>query len=388
MAETISDQNQLDKLIKADFESKQPYKQVTQIYKQDNQGKTISKITSYHPNGELFQLLEVKDGRANGKYTEWYDNGVMKIETKVIGGPGQLTPEAQEEWIFDGESKVWDKRGNCISIMHYSKGFLEGTSTYYFPSGKIQKAIPYSNGKIDGEVLEYNENERLISKSNYKNNLLNEESRAFWNENTVKSIEYYEQGKLITAQYFNKNSELVASIEKGKGQKVLFHDNELFQEIEFKKGEPNGKIKTYKNNQIYNVYSHKNGLKEGEEIIYYLNENPSKTTEEPSKKISIAWKKGKVHGLVKTWYLNGKLESQKEYANNQKSGSSLAWYNNGSLMFIEEYEENLLTKGKYYKINDQDPISTINKGNGTAMLYDETGTFLQKIKYQKGVPVE
>ena len=57
-------------------------------------------------------------------------------------------------------------------------------------------------------------------------------------------------------------------------------------------------------------------------------------------------------------------------------------------MFIEEYEEGLLVKGAYYKKNQNDPVSTVINGNGTAYIYNEDGIFMKKILYVKGKPTD
>ena len=106
------------------------------------------------------------------------------------------------------------------------------------------------------------------------------------------------------------------------------------------------------------------------------------------KKSSLYWDEDIIHGIVKTWYDNGQLESQKEITKNNKNGTSCSWYRDGSLMLIEEYENNILLKGSYYKSNHPEPISTIFDGNGIATLYNSDGTFLRKVRYQKGLPTE
>ena len=96
----------------------------------------------------------------------------------------------------------------------------------------------------------------------------------------------------------------------------------------------------------------------------------------------------RISGIVKTWYNNGKLESQRELSRNKKNGSSLGWYRDGSLMYMEEYEDDVLSKGQYFKKNHKESVSSIANGNGLATLYDENGIFLRKVLYAKGKAVE
>ncbi len=57
-------------------------------------------------------------------------------------------------------------------------------------------------------------------------------------------------------------------------------------------------------------------------------------------------------------------------------------------MVYEEYEEDRLVTGQYYKIQRKDPVSMVTNGNGLATLHDEAGSFLRKIPYLKGKPVD
>jgi antitoxin component YwqK of YwqJK toxin-antitoxin module len=124
----------------------------------------------------------------------------------------------------------------------------------------------------------------------------------------------------------------------------------------------------------------KNGKKHGEEIEYYPScEAGSMTALQP--KISISWDQDAIHGIVKTWYQSGQLQSQREMCRNKRNGICCCWYRDGSLMLTEEYENDALIQGQYYRKNQLHPISTISNGNGTATIYDEEGVFMRKITY-------
>ena len=90
--------------------------------------------------------------------------------------------------------------------------------------------------------------------------------------------------------------------------------------------------------------------------------------------------------MVKTWYEDGAVESQKEMSHNKKQGLSFAWYPDGSLMLMEEYDHDRLMKGSYFKKGDKQVTSQIENGKGVATLFDAGGHFLQKISYESGQP--
>src|SRR3990167_652761 len=141
LTETISNPTRLQQYTSIDFASAQPYKKVLRVFKEH--GKNRSKITTYYPNGTLFQYLEAEEMRANGPYYEWFANGQIKIEAKVIGGTADIAPSSQSDWLFDGLCKAWDEKGNLIAEISYDKGALNGKNTYFFSSGCIEKVLPF-----------------------------------------------------------------------------------------------------------------------------------------------------------------------------------------------------------------------------------------------------
>ena len=382
LTETISSKERLESYANTDFLRSQPYKKVLRIYRTD--GKSHSKITTYHPNGLVWQYLEAEELRANGAYVEWHPNGEKKIEATVIGGTADVSQGAQQDWLFDGVSKVWNEQGCLIAKIPYAKGVLEGKSISYYPTGRIEKELPYHSHMLDGTAIEYYESGTLRSKTNYKSGQKDGPSFGYFQNGQIAREEKYREDLLLNASYYNGKGELLSSVEDGMGFRAIFDGETLSYLVQIQQGFAQGGVKCFTpKGDLLSTYHIKNGKKTGTEITYYSpNEAEGNLT-----KLSVDWVEGTIHGSVKTWYKNGQMESQREYCRNKKMGPSLAWYKNGSLMLVEEYEEDKLLKGQYYKKNALDAVSSVINGSGVAHLYDEDGIFLKKITYQKGEPV-
>ncbi len=352
-AETVSSKDRLVTFNQIDFTSPQPYQKVLRVYNKDKTGKTKSIITSYHDNGLIWQSLEVVDGRAHGNYKEWHANGKTKLEASIIEGVADLHETAQTSWIFEGLSNVWDEEGNKIAEIPYEKGVLQGISHYYYADGTLWKEVPLYNGEINGTLIVYAKDRTILEKCTFENGLLQ------------------------SAEFLNQVSE----IKNGKGFYASFENGQLKSLTEYQNGAPCGLVKIFDpSGNLSSTYRIADGKKEGEEIIYH-DSHPSQP------KISLEWHDDLLQGQIKTWYLNGVLESQREINGNKKEGSSFAWYKDASLMLIEEYEKDQLVKGSYYKKKDKKPVSTIENGKGTATLYDGDGILLKKVPYEKGKPL-
>jgi antitoxin component YwqK of YwqJK toxin-antitoxin module len=327
--------------------------------------------------------------RAFGAYKEWHPSGLLKIEATVIGGTADIVPNAQRDWLFEETARIWDDQGHLQAEIPYQKGMLEGISIYYYPNGQIQKRSPYHQNHLEGEEVEFYPDGRLFSRTSYHLGIKNSNSVGFWPNNQKRWIEVYQEGLLLTGQYFSPEGAVLSEVNEGFGFQSIFHDSTLSHMVEYRRGQAEGLVKKFSpKGELKTAYRIKNALKQGEEVEYYSQQEKEAGTQEYLPKLSIPWENNIIHGIVKTWYSNGNLQSQREYARNKKNGASIGWYKDGSLMYMEEYEEDKLLSGQYYKKNQKEAISVISNGNGTATLYDEQGILLRKIQYVKGKPVD
>ncbi len=384
ITETISTNDKLSNYQNVDFLAPQPFKKLLRVYEKNKDNKSPAVVTSYHPNGYIWQYLEIFDGRSKGKYKEWYDNGNLKMELQVIEGLADLTEAAQASWIFDQKCYIWDENQHKLAEIYYEKGALQGESIYYHPNGCIEKIIHYHNNEIDGSIEIFDQAGSLIEKKIYENGVLHGESFAFWQGNQYKYREKYNRGLLQSAAYFLPDGNCIHQVTLGNGKQAFFKEDYLYQINEIKNGIANGKFETYHpNGHLESFYTIKDGKKEGEEWMYY----PLETSD--SKQIPqlyIFWRNDAIQE-VKTWYPNGQQETQKEMHNNKKHGISFAWYQDGSLMLMEEYDNEKLSRGSYYKRNEPQPTSKVESGAGIATLFDSHGHFIQKITYDHGRPI-
>jgi antitoxin component YwqK of YwqJK toxin-antitoxin module len=381
MSEVVTSEDRLKRYANVDFLSTQPYQKVLRVYKLRDSSKIPAYVTSYHPNGQLRQYLEVLNGRAFGQYQEWYANGTQKLEAHVIGGMADVTEAAEKSWLFDGVSNVWNEEGELLAEIPYEKGELSGASIYYYANGNVAKYAPFEQGHLEGIYEAYREDGSLLYTAEYSRGLLSGTSSGYREDGTTFFEENYSQGKLLEGFYLNSEGDEVAKIEGGKGWRVVF-TKEGYEYQEFRDGILEGEVKVIdQQGHLLRCYHVKNNLKNGEDTLYYI---LPEATLRP--KLAVNWVDSNIHGLVKTWYENGNQESQREMTRNQKNGLLTAWYRDGHLMMIEEYDNGKLVKGKYFRKGEKNLISKVFGGRGTATLFDGEGNFLRKISYNNGMP--
>lgn len=389
-SETISNKDRLNQFQNVDFLKPQTYQKILRIYARDSKGNVRSVVTSYHPNGNPKQFLEILNGRASGQYREWHANGTPSLCTRVIGGMPDLTSAAEKSWLFDSTSYAWDEDGHLMAEINYIQGVLEGLSTYYHPSGNVWKRISYAKNKVNGTVEIYKDSGELLQQISYDQGLKQGMSTRFWDQNQLASQEEYHNGKLENGQYFDKKGTLISQIAQGTGLRAIFGKDQVSELQEYRMGVLEGEVKVYNSQgRLKRIYHIKEMIKHGEEIEYYDSLPISTSSESLAQpKLSFYWYEGKIQGYVKTWYPNGNLESQREMANNARNGVATAWYRDGNLMLIEEYDQDKLIRGDYFKKEDRTPVSQVIQGKGTATLFDTDGHFIQKVHYLNGKPDE
>lgn len=384
MTEAISNDERLRLYENVNFLSPQPYQKVLRIYSRDESGNLPAYITTYHTNGELRQYLEILNNRAYGPYKEWHANGQLKVSTNVVEGIGDISLAAEKSWVFDGESLAYDECGRLLAVIRYCRGSLEGLSVYYHKNGNVWKEIPYVNNTISGELKIYYDSGDLLQSTYYVNGNKEGPSNRYWPCNKLAASECFKKNLLIEGVYFDLQGEKTCGVINGDGVRPLFGKSKMNELREIKNGAEEGSVQIFDDEgRLLTIYHIKNGLKQGEEIRFY----PKKLNKEAQKKLSISWYQGKIQGVVKTWYENGTMESQKEMSDNKRNGVSTAWFRDGQLMMIEEYEQGKLQKGDYFKKGERKPISQILNGEGTSTLFDSDGNFIRKIEYLHGKPV-
>lgn len=386
-SETIGSKDRLKPYKNVDFLSTQPYQKVLRVFSKNQEGKSRSTLTTYHPNGQIDEYLEIVDGRAHGRYRRWHSNGILHIDLTVIDGTADIGELAQKNWLFDGKASVFDEQGPLAAEFFYEKGVLNAPSLYYHPNGALQKRSPFANGALHGEEELFSSEGSLLEKHSYQKGLHEGLSIGYWEKDKIQFEEHYANDLLQNGSYYNRAGKLISSIVEGTGFQALFASPQdtLVELREYKEGKPEGVVKRFNPTGALTVLYHlKEGMKHGEEWEYCPSKNPK---QEPKPKMMVTWHEDALQGPIKTWYQNGTQESSREMHQNKKQGFSFAWYTDGSLLLSEEYDQNRLVKGSYFEKGNKRPVSKVEKGKGTATLYDADGKLCKKIPYDGGVPV-
>ena len=364
-------------------------------------GKCIQK--GYYSNKELAYIKEGKltenlDVLANGKYTEYYKNGKIKIQGNykegrrngefktflknsksagsVIYKDGKiikstLIKSMKDNASFSPISYVNYDLDTSYSIgkvdfpnkllktyyMYNKKGVLNGDSIKYYEEGNIQSIVPYKNNLVEGLIIRYYENGNIKEEVNYKNDKMNGEAKS-----------YDENGKLNGRTIFKDDIKLEEEVHK---------ENEILKNT-FKNGEvvkqdicsPNGTLKERRvlngNEMEYSTFYENGNVKQKiltkdkviiKEQLYARNGNIMLN--------SFFSADGKPIKEFFEYYPDGKLFRKISTMDEMANGDTLEYYPNGNI------------KKKAFFKND--------KQEGEYTVYYESGVIMQKVLYKNGV---
>ena len=102
------------------------------------EGNLVDKTRySYHENGEIKSENNYKDGKQDGKQTSWYANGQIWSE------------ENYKDSKRDDMWSTWYKNGLKWTVENYKDAMKDGKSTEWFANGQIKTEENYKDGMID-----------------------------------------------------------------------------------------------------------------------------------------------------------------------------------------------------------------------------------------------
>jgi antitoxin component YwqK of YwqJK toxin-antitoxin module/Tfp pilus assembly protein PilF len=408
------------------------------LYSEENYtaGKRNGKTTYYHENGKIESETEYENGDAVGYFKEYYKNGNLKREGAFLSdqkagewkqyyADGKIQSVvfykngSQDQWqqFYSGNGKLeyeelieldyvkkrleYDSLGNFQeSVLDKGTGVLE----FKYPNGKTQWKINYKNSMMQGDLLSYYPNGKVLVTKTYVDDEPNGPVKFYYPSGQLKQesnfvngnlhgnvIDYYEDGnikskfeyqygaesgkttfyypnKQVQTEYSYKNDRLHGPTKyySESGDLIVqknFDNNTLISyqytdktgnlcaPIELKN--ETGELKAYyKSGAVSLQYNIKNGMNEGKKIIYFPNNKIAEETD---------YICGDKEGKRIYYYSSGKIKTEENWKANELYGPSISYYENGKV------------KSEKYYLN--------NKKFGAHKNYDETGKLVKTYFY-------
>jgi len=183
---------------------------------------------SYHPNGQVGQKGDVKDGRKVGFWYTYHPNGQMSGKARWDGD----TLAVVDVWDEKGQPLVQNGNGTYVETSEtgktvvkgdYKNGLSDGEWSLHYPdSGSVMQAMVYGDGMLEGSFSRYYESGAMECQGAFRKNQREGEMTWYHENGTVssrfhliagkkdgKQIFYNSQGKKVREETY-KNGVLVA----------------------------------------------------------------------------------------------------------------------------------------------------------------------------------
>lgn len=122
---------------------------------------------SYHPNGKVAVEAPYKNGKLDGVFKSFYENG----------NPWQTI--GYRDGIEDGISTDYYENGMKKTCEVYKAGVLDGMSEQFNERGLVWRKIPYVNGQVHGVAKVYDELGALKEEMTFEYGLRNGPYRRY-----------------------------------------------------------------------------------------------------------------------------------------------------------------------------------------------------------------
>lgn len=167
-------------------------------------GKENGLFKEYNEDGSISIEYNMKNGEMNGAFKTYYENGQVKKTGSFLNGKG------------NGNFKEYAENGDLEVTYSKINDEYDGLLTIY-EAGKVAKKINYKNGERDGLFTEftYGDNDTLLLE--YSGLIKNELKDGVWN------LYLYRDGKKEIAEFTTfKNDIKEGNFKKVQGDSLIF----------------------------------------------------------------------------------------------------------------------------------------------------------------------
>lgn len=279
--------------------------------------------TWYYKNGKVEQTSQMEYGQCNGE-TVWFDPDGKEIARGMYSYDSYISGSfLQKETLYrqittidaDGNQKVRISDvygGSNASYEYFIKDSIY-VYNFYDNSGKLLGSTSVNQNTLlieNGIVVNYNFNPLSVASiTKVQDNKFVDVQKNFFSNGRIKSIEYFDDK---TYSYYSSSHAAIVffDINGKKLDSLIYSDNTPLEGI---------------------FYEYNSGIS----YRYCVTDKL---------KSEIPYKNGKIEGIRKTYYDNGKIEAIETYKNSMKNGLSISY---DSITGAEIYKMKYIDDNKF-----------------------------------------
>ncbi len=113
-------------------------------------GREEGEWREWYDNGQLERTANYEDGRLQGSFAEWHANGTMRFET-VFESRGR------KDEMLNGRTRWWYENGQLLAEGFYENGLINGPWREWYPNGNLHVEAVFQGSRVSGSLKEYYE---------------------------------------------------------------------------------------------------------------------------------------------------------------------------------------------------------------------------------------
>ncbi len=295
----------------------------------DDQGRKQGKWTKFDASGNMVYRATFKDDKPVGEMTRFYEDGskqaVLNFVTPTKAKAKLYYPDkgglmAEGNYLNQERDSVWlfyNPTGELASRETFSNGIRQGEAIVYFQDGSIAEKSTYEDGVQNGKWLQFFENGNLKLEATVVDGVSYEgEYVSYYPKGTKMLKGKYQDGKKESSWYhFNEDGSIEIIYVYRYGKVISEHrKNGTFDEyypddikkssVTFKDGKKNGP---------FVEYYHQGEWVESESLDEYGNPRKVQKLEGIQVEREGTYKDDVLHGEVKYYKENGRLDRIERY---------------------------------------------------------------------------
>ncbi len=224
----------------------------------------IKEITNYRRDGTVWskQIFE-EDIKKSGLAISYYEDGSVQSQKyyvnnkihwkeKIFNKNGQLIEIiSYSKGTRDGENIAFDEKGRKISILNYKYNIPDGPARFYYENGQLKAEMNFEKGEKTGESKIYFKNGILKIQEKLTHNVRDGITKTYYESGGIKEEWAFKNGFLDgRSRFFFKDGTIFGekSYEKGleEGYTTLYyHTGKIKEEINYSRGIKSGPTKIY-----------------------------------------------------------------------------------------------------------------------------------------------
>lgn len=218
-----------------------------------------------------------------------------------------------EQGMLDGQWVIYDSARRSVFEIGYRNGKRHGDAVWYFPDRTKMRTATFKDGVLDGEVREWDEDNRLVARDLYYDGRKVVRTTTNYRPNQKQSESYYLDSRLVPESLDNwweaKPTPFVKT-----GDRVQ-----------------NGPVKSwFPNQQPKYRGQYKNDLPIGQ--FFWWHENGNRKT------VGTYDDEGRRTGRWTWWYANGMKNFEGAYRDGEPEGFWRSWFDDGQLRKERDYD--------------------------------------------------